>query len=80
MSSDISVENHEAGPSRRDAPRFLGDGLDDEDDDNIDALFENLDDADEFALPAPVSRCYVLPKEPTNTMILRPICIWIDRS
>ncbi|EGG12954.1 uncharacterized protein MELLADRAFT_76389 [Melampsora larici-populina 98AG31] len=53
MSSDIQIEGQEEGSSRRDAPRFLGDGLDDEDD-NIDALFENLDDADEFALPAPI--------------------------
>lgn len=54
MSSDIQIEGQDAGPSRRDAPRFLGDGLDDEENDNIDALFENLDDADEFALPAPI--------------------------
>ncbi|KAH9818995.1 replication fork protection component Swi3-domain-containing protein [Melampsora americana] len=54
MSSDIQIDGQEQATSRRDAPRFLGDGLDDEDNDNIDALFENLDDADEFALPAPI--------------------------
>ncbi|KAG0146455.1 hypothetical protein CROQUDRAFT_657252 [Cronartium quercuum f. sp. fusiforme G11] len=46
--------NNHLPSSKRDAPRFLGDGMDGEGEDNIDGLFEDLDDEDGFSVPAPI--------------------------